>query len=168
MKTNLTVALFLAITVAAFCVGPPAWTDVEGLAVADFRRLGFAFQCDDSMAKHYPKPVVEVAIECPKEILGSATPLEYDAVMIWSDSISTTLAAHPSGGRMRVILTISDSMADSARLAFYFCGPETHATRGVRYIVPLKEVLREWKESQTAQPGATDNPDDAQRLREDH
>lgn len=142
------------------------WHDIEGL-VTDFMRLGFEFRCDDSMAKHHKEPVVEISVTFPEEIAGSGTPLRFEGVAIWSDSISTNLATQTHNEALRVILTTSEALTDSARLVFHFVGPAEPATRGVRYILPMKAVVMHWRNQKTAEPGAIDNPDDVRGVRED-
>ena len=123
----------------------PAWHTVEGRTIQFFMEKGFEFVVDDSMAQHYEKPTVEIAVLIPAQFTDSDLTNTFSSVMILSDELSTALGTHEHAGEQRIILTISEAMAKNSKVVFYFRNSRKGATHGSMYRLDLAMVLDDWR-----------------------
>jgi hypothetical protein len=154
--TVLLVSLFLPCLGYGDSRAPDSGPVFKGKPLAFFRDMGFEFSVDDSMSKHYQKPTVEIAILIPDRCIYERRTNEFSSVQLLSKDISTGLGTYPHAGRRRIILTISESVAKTARVHFYFGNQAAGESHGPVCVLELSKILDDWKKLQKQKPNKTD------------
>ncbi len=111
------------------------------------REKGFEFSVDDSMARHYAKPTVEISIQLPDRFIDGGLTNDFDGILFLSEEVNVDLGTHVHDGRKRTILTLSEAVIRKSELRFSYDNRARGPKYGSVYGIRLVEVLNEWKKA---------------------
>jgi len=60
--------------------------------------------------------------------------------------LSADLDSHPHETKKRIIITISEDMANKSQVVFYFKNESKTVTHGTMFVLDFSKVLEHWKQ----------------------